>query len=88
MRHIDGRREIRRALHDYCHSPPTLSSASRPGRRSCGRWYVHREQQLIRTLIAQGISARAARTALWVVKFAVLGLLLYLAFWPACCRVH
>lgn len=47
------------------------------------RWYVHREQQLIRTLIAHGISARAARTALWVIKVAVLGLLLYLAFWLA-----
>lgn len=47
------------------------------------RWYVHREQQLIRTLIAHGISARAARTALWVIKVAVLGLLVYLAFWVA-----
>ena len=45
------------------------------------RWYVQREQQLIGTLTAQGMSVHVARTALWVIKLAVLGLLLYLAFW-------
>ncbi|WP_175927473.1 DUF3742 family protein [Burkholderia cepacia] len=57
--------------------------AQRAGQIAGRAWrgYARREQQLIGALTAQGMPARLASTALWVVKLAVLGLLLYLAFW-------
>lgn len=59
------------------------SMAERAGRVAgrAWRWFASREQQLIRTLAAQGLSLRVARIVLWVVKLVVLGALLYLAFW-------
>ncbi|RQR79142.1 DUF3742 family protein [Burkholderia sp. Bp9012] len=62
------------------HHHPWAQRAGQIAGRAC-RWYARREQQLLGTLIAQGMPARVASSALWVVKLAALGVLLYVAFW-------
>lgn len=41
------------------------------------------EQHLENGLVSRGLSAGAAKALLWVIKLAVLGVLLYAAFWLA-----
>ncbi|UMO90143.1 DUF3742 family protein [Pectobacterium sp. PL64] len=55
-----------------------------------GRWlgkgwrgYVRCEQQISCWLVDQGMSAKGVFTLLWIIKLALLGLLLYVAFWLA-----
>ncbi|MEB1611144.1 hypothetical protein FHT08_000626 [Xanthomonas campestris] len=62
-----------------------ISTAERLGRRLGGMWrgYVRRERQVAGWLMAHGVPAGAATALLWVVKLAVLGVLLYAAFWLA-----
>lgn len=62
-----------------------LGNAERFGRWLGQSWrgYVRRERQVAGWLVAQGVPADAATALLWIVKLAVLGALLYAAFWPA-----
>ncbi|HBN9632364.1 TPA: DUF3742 family protein [Pseudomonas aeruginosa] len=62
-----------------------ISNAERFGRRIGGMWrgFVRRERQVAGWLVAHGLSAGAATALLWGVKLAVLGVLLYVAFWLA-----
>lgn len=55
-----------------------------------GRWLgqswrgaMRRERQTAGWLVAQGVPATGATALLWIVKLAVLGALLYVAFWIA-----
>ncbi|WP_330208583.1 MULTISPECIES: DUF3742 family protein [unclassified Pseudomonas] len=60
-----------------------ISTAERLG-RSVGRgWraYARSERRLSNWLVSKGVPVVGAALALWVVKLAVLGLLLYFAFW-------
>lgn len=62
-----------------------ISTAERLG-RSVGRgWraYARSERRLSNWLVSKGVPVVGAALALWVVKLAVLGLLLYFAFWLA-----
>lgn len=62
-----------------------ISTAERLG-RSFGRgWrgYLRREQRVARCLVTLGVPAGGAAAVLWIVKLAVLGVLLYSAFWLA-----
>ena len=62
-----------------------ISTAERLG-RSVGRgWraYARGERRLSSWLASKGVPVVGAALALWVVKLAVLGLLLYVAFWFA-----
>ncbi len=62
-----------------------ISTAERLG-RSVGRgWraYARGERRLSSWLASKGVPVVGASLALWVVKLAVLGLLLYFAFWLA-----
>ncbi|ENO79197.1 MULTISPECIES: DUF3742 family protein [Pseudomonadota] len=47
------------------------------------RGYVRREQRVAGWLVTRGVPAGAATAVLWIVKLAVLGALLYSAFWLA-----
>lgn len=60
-----------------------ISNAERFGRRIGGIWrgFVCRERQVAGWLVARGLSAGVATALLWGVKLAVLGVLLYVAFW-------
>lgn len=62
-----------------------ISNAERLGRRLGGMWrgYVRRERRVAAWLVARGVPAAGAVVLLWVVKLAVLGVLLYAAFWLA-----
>lgn len=62
-----------------------ISNAERFGRRIGGMWrgFVRREHQVAHWLVACGLSAGAATALLWVVKLALLGVLLYTMFWLA-----
>ena len=62
-----------------------ISKAERLGRRIGGMWrgFVRREHQVTGWLVARGLSAGAATGLLWGLKLAVLGVLLYVAFWLA-----
>lgn len=62
-----------------------ISNAERFGRRIGGIWrgFVRREHQVAGWLVARGLSAGSATALLWVVKLAVLGVLLYAMFWLA-----
>lgn len=62
-----------------------LGNAERFGRWLGQSWrgYVRRERQVAGWLVAQGVPADAATALLWIVKLAVLGALLYAAFWIA-----
>jgi len=55
-----------------------------------GRWlgrgwcrYVQGEQRVSAALVAKGVPVAVAAVLMWVVKLAVLGVLLYVAFWVA-----
>ena len=47
------------------------------------RGYLRREQRVAGWLVTRGVPAGAATAALWIVKLAALGVLLYFAFWLA-----
>ncbi|ERW51318.1 hypothetical protein Q030_01835 [Pseudomonas aeruginosa BWHPSA017] len=47
------------------------------------RGYLRREQRVAGWLVTRGLPAGAATAVLWIVKLAVLGALLYSAFWLA-----
>lgn len=47
------------------------------------RGYLRREQRVAGWLVTRGVPAGAATAVLWIVKLAVLGVLLYSAFWLA-----
>ena len=62
-----------------------ISTAERLG-RSIGRgWrgYLRREQRVARWLVTLGVPVGGAAAVLWIVKLAVLGVLLYSVFWLA-----
>ncbi|MCW5592182.1 MULTISPECIES: DUF3742 family protein [Gammaproteobacteria] len=60
-----------------------ISNAERLGRWVGGMWRagVRRERRLAGWLVVRGLPAGVAAALLWVVKLAVLGVLLYAAFW-------
>lgn len=62
-----------------------ISNAERLGRWLGGMWrgYVLRERRVAGWLVARGVPAGGATVLLWIVKLAVLGVLLYAAFWLA-----
>ena len=47
------------------------------------RGYLRREQRVAGWLVTRGCLAGAATAVLWIVKLALLGVLLYSAFWLA-----
>ena len=47
------------------------------------RGYLRHERSVVGWLVARGVPAGAATAVLWIVKLAVLGLLLYTASWLA-----
>ena len=47
------------------------------------RGYLRREQRVAGWLVTRGVPAGAATAVLWIVKLALLGVLLYSAFWLA-----
>ena len=47
------------------------------------RGYLRREQRVAGWLVTRGVPASVATAVLWIVKPAVLGVLLYSAFWLA-----
>ncbi|MGY0505147.1 DUF3742 family protein [Luteimonas sp. e5] len=61
------------------------SWSHRLGRGAGRAWrgYVRREQRVAGWLVTRGVPAGAATAVLWIVKLAVLGALLYSAFWLA-----
>ena len=61
------------------------SWSHRLGRGAGRAWrgYLRREQRVAGWLVTRGVPASAATAVLWVVKLAVLGVLLYTAFWLA-----
>ncbi|MEX5685365.1 DUF3742 family protein [Pseudomonas silesiensis] len=62
-----------------------INNAERLGRWLGGLWrgYVRRERQAVVWMVAGGVPAGVAAAVLWVAKIAVLGALLYVAFWIA-----
>ena len=60
-------------------------STHRLGRRAGLAWrgYLRREQRVAGWLVTRGVPAGAATAVLWIVKLALLGVLLYSAFWLA-----
>ena len=62
-----------------------FGNAERFGRWLGGLWRgsIRRERQVAGWLAAQGVPATGATALLWIVKLAVLGALLYAAFWLA-----
>lgn len=62
-----------------------VSTAERLGRWLGHGWrgYLRREQVAASWVMARGMSKRAATGVLWIVKIAVIGVLLYSAFWLA-----
>ena len=61
---------------------PRSSTAERFG-RWLGRGYVRRERRAVAWLASVGVPSGAATALVWIVKLAVLGVLLYAAFWLA-----
>ncbi|MGP3790547.1 DUF3742 family protein [Pseudomonas sp. B392_1p] len=61
------------------------SSAERLGQRLGQGWqaYMRQERKVSGWLVAKGVPAGIARGALLLLKLAVLGVLLYVAFWLA-----
>ena len=59
--------------------------AERTGRMLAWLWsgFVRLDRKACGRLVAQGLPAGLAKTILWVVNLAVLGVLLYSAFWLA-----
>jgi len=62
-----------------------MTTAARLGRWLGGVWggCLRAERRVHRWLMAQGLPAGGARVLIWVVKLAILGVLLYAAFWVA-----
>ncbi|WP_254661822.1 DUF3742 family protein [Burkholderia sp. CCA53] len=62
-----------------------MTTAARLGRWLGSVWggYLRAERRVHRWLMAQGLPAGGARVLIWVVKLAILGVLLYVAFWVA-----
>lgn len=62
-----------------------ISNAERFGRWLGGVWrgYMRQEHRAADWLVARGMPAAGATALLWIVKLAVLGVLLYVAFWLA-----
>ncbi|MCL4760061.1 MAG: DUF3742 family protein [Rhodocyclaceae bacterium] len=62
-----------------------LGNAERFGRWLGGLWrgFMRQERGVARWLVARGMPAVGAMALLWTAKLAVLGLLLYVAFWLA-----
>lgn len=60
-------------------------TASRLGRRFGRGWRACAccEQRMVEWLVAKGVSAAGVTALVWMVKLAVLGVLLYVAFWFA-----
>lgn len=61
------------------------STAERFGRRLGRTWraYLSRERRAVAWLVSVGAPSAAATALVWAVKLAVLGVLLYAAFWLA-----
>lgn len=57
----------------------------RLGRWAARAWrgYLRREQRVAGWLVTRGVPAGATTAVLWIIKLAVLGALLYSAFWLA-----
>jgi len=64
---------------------PTITKTERVGRWLGHMWrgVAHREVRAIHWLAAQGVPARVGRLLFWVIKLALFGVLLYVAFWVA-----
>ena len=64
---------------------PRSSTAERFGRWLGRGWrgYVRRERRAVAWLASVGVPSGAATALVWIVKLAVLGVLLYAAFWLA-----
>ena len=62
-----------------------MTTAARLGRWLGGVWrgWLRAERRVHRWLMAQGLPAGGAAVLIWVIKLAVLGVLLYVAFWVA-----
>lgn len=62
-----------------------ISNAERFGRRIGLMWrgFVCRERQVAGWLVARSLSVGTATALLWGVKLAVMGVLMYVAFWLA-----
>lgn len=62
-----------------------MTTAARLGRWLGGVWGVclRAERRAHRWLVAQALPAGGAAVLIWVIKLAVLGVLLYVAFWVA-----
>lgn len=64
---------------------PKMTMPKRAG-RSLGRAYraaMRREAYVVRWLVGKGLPIPGAKAILWIIKLAVLGVLLYVAFWLA-----
>ncbi|CAN5353432.1 hypothetical protein BH09PSE5_BH09PSE5_19570 [soil metagenome] len=64
---------------------PKTTMAERAG-RTLGRAYraaMRREAHVVRWQVGKGMPIRGAKATLWITKLAVLGVLLYVAFWLA-----
>lgn len=62
-----------------------MTRAERAG-RTLGRAYraaVRREADVARWLVGKGLPISGAKAILWIIKLAVIGVLLYVAFWLA-----
>jgi len=62
-----------------------ITTAERFGRWLGRGWlgYVHVERRVAAWMVGKGVPEAVAVALVWVVKLAVLGVLLYLAFWIA-----
>ncbi|OZI62770.1 MULTISPECIES: DUF3742 family protein [Bordetella] len=62
-----------------------ISFAERIGRAFGRGWraYAHGERRTSNWLVSKGVPVTGTTVLLWAVKLVVLGLLLYVAFWPA-----
>ncbi|HCF1892044.1 TPA: DUF3742 family protein [Pseudomonas aeruginosa] len=62
-----------------------MTTAARLGRWLGGVWggCLRAERRTHRWLMAQGLPAGGARVLIWMVKLAILGVLLYVAVWAA-----
>ncbi|NYT22594.1 DUF3742 family protein [Alcaligenaceae bacterium] len=65
--------------------PRSSNIAERFGRWLGRGWrgYVRRERRVVAWLASVGVPSGAATALVWIVKLAVLGVLLYTAFWLA-----
>jgi hypothetical protein len=64
---------------------PRMTTAERAGRIFGYAWgrFMHQEVRAVRWLAGKGVPTAPAKALLWTVKLAVLGTLLYAAFWLA-----